>query len=113
MRPFRPTAIATPGATASSMAVLTILSSLPAIEVSRPELLRPSSGATYLIGTAGGAATARAAGGGAQPPRATTKRTAREQNGVRTVISCASVSGTYVCRRRTKGWAAAILAVAR
>src|SRR2546423_8571431 len=65
MCPLRPSAIASPGATASSIAVLTILSSFPLIAVSSPELLRPSSGSTYLIG-GGGATTTLAGGGGAQ-----------------------------------------------
>src|SRR4051812_47595980 len=71
MCPLRPTAIATPGATASSMAVLTILSSFPLRAVSRPELLSPTSGSMYLIGI-GGATTTLAGGGGAQA--ATTTR---------------------------------------
>src|SRR2546423_10709967 len=64
MWPLRPTAMATPGATASSIAVLTTLSSLPRSAVSSPELLRPTSGSMYLIGV-GGAAPILAAGGGA------------------------------------------------
>src|SRR5436305_112853 len=62
MWPFRPTAIATPGAAASSIAVFTILSSLAGREVSSPELLRPICGSTYLIGV--GTAAIRADGGG-------------------------------------------------
>src|SRR4051812_24863844 len=65
MWPLRPTAMATPGATASSIAVFTSLSSFPARPGSSPELLRPTSGSMYLIGV-GGAATTRAGGGGAQ-----------------------------------------------
>src|SRR4051812_47456134 len=65
MWPLRPTAMATPGATASSIAVFTSLSSFPARAGSSPELLRPTSGSMYLIGV-GGAATTRAGGGGAQ-----------------------------------------------
>src|SRR3954470_6272072 len=64
MWPLRPTAIATPGATASSIAVFTSLSSFPARAGSSPELLRPSSGSTYLTGV-GGAATTRAGVGAA------------------------------------------------
>src|ERR1700681_3625188 len=77
MCPFRPTAIATPGATPSSIATLTFLSSLPASAVSSPELLRPSSGATYLIGGGTGAAVTRAWGGAAQPARAAIAKTAK------------------------------------
>src|SRR5258706_619518 len=78
MWPLRRTAIATPGATASSIAVLTILSSLPARAVSSPELLRPSSGATYLIGGGGAAAETRAWGGGPQATSAKIKKTAKK-----------------------------------
>src|SRR5450759_487633 len=76
MCPLRPTAIVTPGATASSIAVLTILSSLPAMAVSGTELLRPTSGGTYLIG-GGAAAATRAWGGGAHATSAATVKTAR------------------------------------
>src|SRR5258706_13886150 len=76
MCPFRPTAIGTPGATASSIATFTILSSLPASAVSSPELLRPTSGATYLIGVGMGAVT-RAGGGGAHAVRAAIAKTAK------------------------------------
>src|SRR5256885_2311444 len=62
MCPLRPTAIATPGATASSIAVFTILSSLAGKAVSSPELFRPIWGPTYLMGV--GAAAMRAGGGG-------------------------------------------------
>src|SRR4030088_1069851 len=62
MCPLRPTAIATPGATASSIAVFTILSSLAGNAVSSPELFKPSCGARYLMGV--GAAAMRAGGGG-------------------------------------------------
>src|SRR5438105_11882395 len=75
MCPLRPTAMATPGATASSIAVLTTLSSLPRSAVSSPELLRPTSGSRYLIG-GGAAAAILAVGGGAHAltaTRATTK----------------------------------------
>src|SRR5947209_1267851 len=71
MWPLRPTAIATPGATASSIDVLTILSSLGASEVSSPELLRPTSGGTYWCCTGIGATTL-ACGGGAQAAIAAT-----------------------------------------
>src|SRR5204862_3635160 len=66
MCPLRPTAIATPGATASSIDVLTILLSLPRSAVSSPELLRPSSGSMYLTGVGEAAAILAAGGGGAQ-----------------------------------------------
>src|SRR5882762_6070892 len=62
MCPLRPTAIATPGATASSIAVFTILSSLAGSAVSSPELFNPIWGPTYLMGV--GAAAIRAGGGG-------------------------------------------------
>src|ERR1700694_5626159 len=55
MCPLRPTAIATPGATASSIATFTILSSLAGNAVSSPELFNPIWGATYLIGGGGAA----------------------------------------------------------
>src|SRR5258706_8868502 len=77
MCPFRPTAIATPGATASSIATFTILSSLPASAVSSPELLRPTSGGTYLIGVGRGAAVTRAWGGAAQAVREAIAKTAK------------------------------------
>src|SRR6267378_2822844 len=63
MCPLRPTAIATPGATASSMAVFTILSSLAGSAVSSPELFKPIWGPTYLMGV--GTAAMRAGGVGA------------------------------------------------
>src|SRR3954463_2024246 len=109
MWPFRPTAIATPGATASSIDVLTILSSLIASEVSRPELLSPISGSTYLIGV-GGAATTRAGGGGAQPARPRTVATAKRPEDF---IEFGSESGICVRRRRMESRAAAISAVVR
>src|SRR5450756_691275 len=109
MCPLRPTAIVTPGATASSIAVLTILSSLPPIAVSSPELLRPSSGGTYLIG-GGAAAATRAWGGGAHATSAATEKTAKE---VKDFIDFASGFGTDGCQRRMERWAATILAVAR
>src|ERR1700681_1095845 len=65
MCPLRPTAIATPGATASSIAVFTILSSFAGIVVSSPELFNPSRGSRYLIG-ADTTALRAAGGGGAQ-----------------------------------------------
>src|SRR4030088_2367794 len=71
MCPFLPTAIATPGATASSIAVFTILSSLPGNVVSRPELFKPIWGATYLTGV--GAVAMRAGGGGAEHETPTIK----------------------------------------
>src|SRR3954465_1859789 len=109
MCPLRPTAIATPGATASSIAVLTTLSSLLASDVSSPELLRPSSGSTYLIGV-GGAATVRAGGGEAQPARPSTATAA---SGAKDFIEFGSGSGICVRRRRKEPLAAAILADAR
>src|SRR3954466_2787178 len=109
MCPLRPTAIATPGATASSIAVLTTLSSLVASEVSRPELLSPISGSTYLIGV-GGAATVRAGGGEAQPAK---PRKVIAASGAKDFIEFGSGSGICVRRRRKEPWAAAILAVAR
>src|SRR3954462_13123162 len=69
MCPLRPTAIATPGAAASSIAVFTILSSFVGSDVSRPELLRPICGSTYLIGA--GTAAIRAGGGGGAHAAAT------------------------------------------
>src|SRR3954471_9060533 len=109
MWPLRPTAMATPGATASSIDVLTILSNLPVSDVSRPELLSPISGSTYLIGV-GGAATVRAGGGAAQPATTTRMRTA---GGAKDFIELDSESGTCVHRRRRKASAAEILAGAR
>src|SRR5437588_11363544 len=103
MCPLRPTAIATPGATASSIAVLTTLSSLPASEVSSPELLRPTSGATYLIGMAAGAATARAGGGGAQASSAPTKRTAREQTAFTLSAGKEKAAGQLLISTATNG----------
>src|ERR1700674_359988 len=78
MCPLRPTAIATPGATASSIAVFTILSSLAGSAVSSPELFNPSWGPTYLIG-AGGAAMRAVGGGGAQETPAIKEKTAIEK----------------------------------
>src|SRR5688572_27713785 len=75
MRPLRPTAIATPGATASSSAVFTILSSTDGSEVSSPELLSPICGGRYWIG--GGAATTRAGGGGGAQAAAPTSEISR------------------------------------
>src|SRR6266849_4341232 len=99
MCPLRPTAIATPGATASWIAVLTILSSLPATAVSSPELLRPTSGATYLIG-GGGTAETRAWGGGPQATSATIKKTANElKDFMRTTVGY-SVSAPALRRAR-------------
>src|SRR5216117_2036227 len=109
MCPFRPTAMATPGATASSIAVFTILSSLPTSEVSRPELLRPTSGGMYLIG-GGGAATARVGGGGAHEASRTRQNVTRE---AKDFIDSASGSGTDECRRQMERPAATIYAVAR
>src|SRR5712671_3418249 len=77
MCPLRPTAIATPGATASSIAVLTILSSLAGSAVSSPELFRPICGPTYLIG-AGAAAIRAGTGGAAQPTTVTIEKRAME-----------------------------------
>src|SRR4051812_40263005 len=78
MCPLRPTAIATPGATASSMATFTILSSLAGRAVSRPELLRPSCGSTYLTGV-GATAMRAGGGGGAHAAAATNERSAVEE----------------------------------
>src|ERR1700693_2138228 len=79
MCPLRPTAIATPGATASSIAVFTILSSLAGSAVSSPELFRPIWGPTYLMGV--GAVAMRAeVGGGAQDTPAIRQRKAIEEN---------------------------------
>src|SRR5512132_2684363 len=102
MCPLRPTAIATPGAAASSIAVFTILSSLPTSDVSSPELLRPTWGSTYLIG-GGGAATTRAGGGGAHAASAIRETTAIED---KDFINSASWSETDGCRRRMEGSAA-------
>src|SRR6266446_6585228 len=100
MCPLRPTAIATPGATASWIAVLTILSSLPATAVSSRELLRPTSGATYLIGGGGGTAETRAWGGGPQATSATIKKTAKElKDFMRTTVGY-SVSAPALRRAR-------------
>src|SRR5216117_612740 len=117
MWPLRPTAIATPGATASSIAVFTILSSLPTSDVSSPVLLRPTSGATYLIG--GGRATTDLGGGGAHAASATSDAAARQsregegQQAAKDFIDSASGSGTDECRRQMELPAATILAVAR
>src|SRR6266571_4509077 len=115
MWPLRPTAMATPGATASSIAVFTILLSLPASAVSSPELLRPTSGAIYLIG--GGGATTDLVGGGAHAASATSDAAARQSGerklGAKNFIDSASGSGTDECRRQTERPAATILAVAR
>src|SRR4051812_19439222 len=114
MWPLRPTAIATPGATASSIETLTILSSLAASEVSRPELLSPITGSTYLIGVGGGATT-RAGAGGAHatgPTRAATTRAATTRD-ANNFIEFTSGSGTCVRRLRKESWAAAKLAGAR
>src|SRR5438552_2198073 len=118
MWPLRPTAIATPGATASSIAVFTTLSSLPTSEVSSPELLRPTSGATYLIG-GGGAATDLVGGGGAHAASMTSDAAARDsgegesKQEAKDFIDSASGSGTDECRRQMERPAATILAVAR
>src|SRR5438876_4152536 len=118
MWPLRPTAIATPGATASSIAVFTILSSLPTSAVSSPELLRPTSGGTYLIGR-GGAATALVGGGGAHAASMTSEAAARQRSEgegeqeAEDFIDSASGSGTDECRRQMERRAAMILAVAR
>src|SRR3954469_5744452 len=109
MWPLRPTAIATPGATASSIETLTILSSLAASEVSRPELLSPISGSTYLIGVGGGATT-RAGGGGAHARGPTRVATTKDANNF---IEFTSGSGTCVRRLRKESWAATKLAGAR
>src|SRR3954470_5000766 len=96
MWPLRPTAIATPGATASSIAVFTILSSLVASDVSRPELLRPIAGSTYFTGV-GGAAAVRAGGGAAAHPaipKAVTAARAKD------FIEFDSESGIYARRRQ-------------
>src|SRR3954447_9894866 len=76
MFPFRPTAIATPGAAASSIAVFTILSSFAGREVSSPELLRPICGSRYLIGV-GTAAIRAGGGGGAHAAAARSEESAR------------------------------------
>src|SRR6266568_4129032 len=116
MWPLRPTAMATPGATASSIAVFTILLSLPASAVSSPELLRPTSGAIYLIG-GGGATTDLVGGGGAHAASATSDAAARQSGerklGAKNFIDSASGSGTDECRRQTERPAATIMAVAR
>src|ERR1700738_4404802 len=78
MCPLRPTAIATPGATASSIAVFTILSSLAGSAVSSPELFKPIWGPTYLTGV--GAAAMRAGGvGGAHETPAIRQKQAIEE----------------------------------
>src|SRR5947207_2588287 len=94
MCPLRPTAIATPGATASSIDVLTILLSLPRSAVSSPELLRPSSGSMYLTGVGDAATILAAGGGGAQAATATTDMTARTEDFMR-------LMGT-LCELRTR-----------
>src|SRR6202162_4940907 len=97
MWPLRPTAIATPGAPCPAIAVLTILSSLPARSLSSPELLSPSSGATYLIGGGGAAAELRAWGGRAPAPSATIKKTIKEVKVlIRTTVGyrCVGAGGT-------------------
>src|ERR1700688_4071378 len=78
MCPLRPTAIATPGATASSIAVFTILSSLAGSAVSSPELFKPIWGPTYLMGV-GGAAMRAAGGGGAQETPAIKQKEATKE----------------------------------
>src|SRR5215212_8269648 len=65
MWPLRPTAIATPGATASSMETFTILSRVPRKAVSSPELFNPICGSTYLIVCAGITDSFAGGGGGA------------------------------------------------
>src|SRR5881227_3775598 len=71
MCPFRPTAMATPGATASSIDVFTILSSVVRRAVSRPELFKPICGSMYLIGCGGTTDSLAGGGGGAQEPATT------------------------------------------
>src|ERR1700736_5444408 len=80
MFPLRPPAIATPGATASSIAVFTILSSLAGNAVSRPELFKPIWGPTYFMGT--GTAAMRAGGVGAaqETPAIRQKRAIEEKD---------------------------------
>src|SRR5215210_598675 len=80
MRPLRPTAIATPGATASSSAVLTILSSTAGSAVSSPELLSPIWGGTYLMGA--GVATTLAGGVGVAQEATAAMMTRRERERV-------------------------------
>src|SRR6202171_6715056 len=79
MCPLRPTAIATPGSTASSIAVFTILSSWAGSAVSSPELFKPTWGPTYLMGV-GAAAMRATGGGGAQETPAIRQTSAIEEN---------------------------------
>src|SRR5437762_2512386 len=99
MCPLRPTAIATPGATASSIDVLTILLSLPRSAVSSPELLRPSSGSMYLTGVGDAATILAAGGGGAQAATATTDMTARTEDFMRLMGTLCELRTRVVFRR--------------
>src|SRR5258705_2161373 len=111
MWPLRPTAIATPGATASSSAVLTILSRAAGSAVSRPESFSPICGAMYLIGV-GAVAIRAGGGGGAHAAIAANNR--REERGASLNFICwtsPSVLDEY--RRPPAAPAAAKLAIAR
>jgi|GEM_PF-5212090 len=94
MCPLRPTAIATPGATASSIAIFTILSSLAGNAVSSPELFKPIWGLTYLIGV--GTAAMRAAGVGA----AQETPAIREKSAIEEIDFMSQREGTRSTRRR-------------
>src|SRR4051812_37857739 len=99
MWPLRPTAIATPGATASSIAVFTTLSSFDTSDVSSPELLRPISGATYFTVWVG-AGTSFAVGCGAHPVPAITYKKIKA---VKDFIDSTSLSVLGECPKPARG----------